>query len=161
MGAYLHKFNLLGQITSRQYKQIATLQASMKIVIEAVDTSAQDHTELVSLALDEQLSIFEHRADSTIGAILTLHHNKLPIHYFNIDQLEQLFDGVNRTAHNEGFHPMPKQISDLFQIEASLFKAKSRYNYYFTCSMFQCTKFTNHSQITTIPYPPAKSINPP
>jgi hypothetical protein len=54
MGAYLHKFNLLAQITSRQDKQIVTLQVSMKKVIKAVDALAQDHPELVSLALDEQ-----------------------------------------------------------------------------------------------------------
>jgi hypothetical protein len=59
----------------------------MKIVVEAVDNLAQNHPELVSLALDEQLSIFEHRVDSTIGAIWTLHDNKLSIDYLNNDQL--------------------------------------------------------------------------
>jgi hypothetical protein len=81
MGAYLHKFNLLPQIASRQDKQIATLQASMKIVIKAVDTLAQDHPGLVSLALDEQLSngiaplgLFGHystiNCQSTISAMI-------------------------------------------------------------------------------------------
>ena len=66
MGAYLHKFNFLAQITSRQDKQIATLQSSMKVVFEDVDTLAQDHPELISLALDEQLSIFDQRVDNTM-----------------------------------------------------------------------------------------------
>jgi hypothetical protein len=51
MGAYLHKINLLAQKTSRQDKQIATLKNSIKIFIETVDSLAQDHPELVSLAL--------------------------------------------------------------------------------------------------------------
>ena len=119
MGKYLHKFNLLALITSRQEKQIQTLQSSMKTVFEAVDALAQNHPELVALSLDEQLSVFEIRADSTISAVRSLHDNKLSIDYLSNDQLVQLFEAVNQTAHSEGYHPMPRQISDLFQIEAS------------------------------------------
>ena len=57
--------------------------------------------------------------ETAVTAIQTLHDKKLAVDFLTHDQLVALYNAVNTTATNEGYTLLPKQISDLFQIEAS------------------------------------------
>jgi hypothetical protein len=43
----------------------------------------------------------------------------VPIGYLSNDQILKKYDSINQTATAEGFTLLPKQVSDLFQIETS------------------------------------------
>ena len=88
-------------------------------MLQTVQTLAKKDTQVVNLVLANQMDILEDRLETAITAIQILHDKKLAVDFLTHDQLVTLYDPVNKTAANEGYTLLPKQISDLFQIEAS------------------------------------------
>ena len=91
----------------------------LSYLLQTVQTLAKQDTQVVNLVLADQMDILEDRLETAITAIQTLHDKKLAVDFLTHDQLVTLYDAANKTATNEGYTLLPKQISDLFQIEAS------------------------------------------
>jgi hypothetical protein len=59
MQQFVHKQNLLGQVTAKNQKDL----------VKVIHVLAESQPQLIQLALDDQLSIFEDRIDTVISAI--------------------------------------------------------------------------------------------
>jgi hypothetical protein len=70
------------------------------------------------------MSIFEDRVYTITSAIKSLHDRKLALDYLSNDQMVKLYNSINETATAEWFTLLPKQVSDLFQIETSYLRKK-------------------------------------
>jgi hypothetical protein len=72
--------------------------------------------------------LIEDRIGTVTSAIKQLHDIKLALGYLSNDQMVKLYDSIKKTAIAEGFMLLPKQVSDLFQIESSYLRQKKTKN---------------------------------
>jgi hypothetical protein len=77
----------------------------------------ESQPQLIQLAVNDKLSLFIDRIDTVTSAIKQLHDKELALDYLCNDQMLKLYESVNQTAMVGGNTLLPKQVSDLFQIE--------------------------------------------
>ena len=65
------------------------------------------------------MSVFEDRVSNTTRAIEHLHDIKFTINYLSNDRIVKLYNLINKAAKAQGLTLLPKQMTNLFQIETS------------------------------------------
>jgi hypothetical protein len=119
MNQFVHMQNLLGHVTARNKNEIRAMELAMEELGKLIHFLAESQPQLVQLSLEDQMSGFEERVDTMTSAIKSLHERKLALDYLSNDQMVKLYNSINETATADGFTLLPKQVSDLFQIETS------------------------------------------
>ncbi len=96
----------------------------MEELVKVIHVLAESEPQLIQIALDNQLSMFEERIYTITCAIKHLHDRNLARDYLSSDQMVSLYKSINEAATVEGYILLLKQVSDLVQIETSYIRQR-------------------------------------